>query len=146
MGTNNSRYNQYDKKKQMQASTSNEPYRALKEEDYVQRAEKVIEDLGKTQLTTTQLRNILSMINQLYNEVIMTTDEVLSEEMQSQFRYLKVKLVYAAGRNKDVKAFVTKSQIAEHLDHIDSSRKAFILYMHYMEALVAYHRFNQIRN
>lgn len=81
------------------------------------------------------------MINQLYNDVIMTPSETLSQEVQSQLRYLKVKIIYAAGRKTEVKRFVEASQIDQLIDHIGSSRKNFILYTHYMEALVAYHRF-----
>lgn len=127
----------YNKNKPIQTP---KPCEMLVEEDYVQRAERVIKGLdGK--LTTSQIRNILSMINQLYNDVIMTPSETLSQEVQSQLRYLKVKIIYAAGRKTEVKRFVEASQIDQLIDHIGSSRKNFILYTHYMEALVAYHRF-----
>lgn len=127
----------YNKNTPIQAP---KPCVALTEEGYVKRAEQVIKNLnGK--LTTSQIRNILSMINQIYNDVMMIPDETLSQEVQSQLRYLKVKIIYAAGRSQDVKRFVEASQIDQLVDHIGSSRKNFILYTHYMEALVAYHRF-----
>lgn len=128
----------YPEKKQASYKKTYEP---LKEEDYVTRAENVIKNLSKNRLTTSQIRNILSMMNEIYNEVIMTNDDKLSESVQSKLRYLKVKIIYAAGRNSDVKTFVEDSQIDQHLDHIGDSREKFILYSHYMEALVAYHRF-----
>lgn len=81
------------------------------------------------------------MMNEIYNEVIMTNDDKLSDTVQSKLQYLKIKIIYAAGRNRDVKTFVEDSQIDQHLDHIGDSREKFILYSHYMEALVAYHRF-----
>lgn len=117
------------------------PYEPLKEESYVERAENVIKNLYKNRLTTSQIRNILSMMNEIYNEVIMTNDDKLSDTIQSKLQYLKIKIIYAAGRNRDVKTFVEDSQIDQHLDHIGDSREKFILYSHYMEALVAYHRF-----
>jgi len=118
------------------------PYEPLQKENYVQRAEAVIKTLGAKRLTTSQIRNILSMLNQIYNDVIVSTDETLSEETQSQLRYLKVKLIYAAGRDQKVKAFIEESQIDRHLDKIGNSREQFILYSRYMEALVAYHKFH----
>ena len=117
------------------------PYEPLQKENYVQRAEKVIKALGAKSLSTSQIRNILSMLSQIYNDVIVSTDETLSEEIQSQLRYLKVKLIYAAGREQNVKAFIEMSQIDRHLDKIGNSREQFILYSRYMEALVAYHKF-----
>jgi CRISPR-associated protein Csm2 len=122
------------------------PYAPLTEEGYVARAEQVIESIknkenGKLNLTTSQIRNILSMVNQIYNTVILTTEDTLSTDVQNQLQYLKVKLIYAAGRNNDVKEFVKESQLDQHLDHIGNQRSAFLLYSRYMEALVAYHRF-----
>lgn len=137
-------YNSGNNKPKQQQAAPRKPYEALQEETYVTRAEKVISNLNNTgvYVTTSQIRNILAMVNQIYNDVIMTTSETLSAEVQSQLRYLKIKIVYAAGRDpKNVKRFVEESQIADHLDHIGSSRQNFILYAHYMEALVAYHRF-----
>lgn len=135
--SNNNR--QYYEKKQ---HSNKKPYEPLNEGDYVTRAENVIKNLYKNRLTTSQIRNILSMLNEIYNEVIMTNDDKLSEAVQNRLRYLKVKIIYAAGRNNDVKTFVEDSQIDQHLDHIGDSREKFILYTHYMEALVAYHRFH----
>lgn len=136
---NSNKKRPYPEKKQASYEKTYEP---LKEEDYVTRAENVIKDLPKNSLTTSQIRNILSMLNEIYNEVIMTNDDRLSESVQNRLRYLKVKIIYAAGRNSDVKTFVEESQIDEHLDKIGDSREKFILYSHYMEALVAYHRFH----
>lgn len=117
------------------------PYEALQKDNYVERAEKVIKKLEGNLPTTSQIRNILSMLNQIYNDVLVSTDVMLSKEVQSQLRYLKVKLIYAAGRDAKVKAFLTESQIDRHLDEIGNNREAFILYSRYMEALVAYHKF-----
>lgn len=116
-------------------------YQPLEEETYVKRAENVIKKLQGNKLTTTQLRNILSMLNEIYNDVMLNPNDTLSEEIKNRLQYLKIKLIYAAGRNKDVKTFMIESQIDQHLDYIDNSREKFILYSHYMEALVAYHRF-----
>lgn len=139
----------YDKSKHTQKpQPTKKIYSPLEEESYVARAEKVINDLQSNrgryepQLTTSQIRNILSMLNEIYNEVTASPDETLSSAVQNRLRYLKIKLIYAAGRNRAVKKFMEASQIDQHLDHIGDSREKFILYSHYMEALVAYHRFH----
>lgn len=128
------------------ASKPAEPYTPLTNENYVGAAEKTIEKLnrdnrGKIKLTTSQIRNILSMINQIYNDVVVQTDNELPENVAKQLQYLKVKIVYSAGRNPDVKDFVDKSRIVKHLDHVGNDKEQFMLFAHYVEALVAYHRF-----
>ncbi len=141
-------YNGSNNKPRQQQTAPRKPYEALQEENYVTRAENVIKELKNTRVnvTTSQIRNILAMVSQIYNNVIIDTDETLSETVQSQLRYLKIKIVYAAGREDTVRKFVEESQIAQLLDAIGSSRQNFMLYAHYMEALVAYHRFYDGRN
>lgn len=141
-------YNGGNNKPRQQQTAPHKLYEALQEENYVTRAENVIKELKNTRVnvTTSQIRNILAMVSQIYNNVIIDTDETLSETVQSQLRYLKIKIVYAAGREDTVRKFVEESQIARLLDDIGSSRQNFILYAHYMEALVAYHRFYDGRN
>ncbi len=78
----------------------------------------------------------------IYNEVIMS-DEKLSPELSSRIDYLRVRCVYEAGRTPVVKEFIEKAQILQALEEVKGSRERFILFNHYMEALVAYHRYNR---
>ena len=48
---------------------------------------------------------------------------------------------YEGGRDSKVKDFIAKAYLLEYLKGIGSSRDDFIRFAHYMEALVAYHRF-----
>lgn len=120
-------------------------YESLNDANYVDRAEKVIKNLqndrGKFDLTTTQIRNILAMLSQLYNEVIISNHNDLPANIVSQLQYLKVRLVYTAGRMDAVKQFIEQGYILEHLKEIGKNKEKFLLFCHYMEALVAYHRF-----
>lgn len=113
---------------------------------YVKQAEQVIGELdknrdGKPSLTTSQLRNIHTMITELYNMVTYFDGEKLSDEIQSHVQYTKMKIAYNAGRDKYVKDFVVKSQLMDYLDAVGSSRAELVLVCHYSEALVAYHKF-----
>jgi len=117
-------------------------------QDYVARAEQVITGLRKTMgnnyknFTTTKIRNILSMVNQIYNDVLMEQSETLSPDIQSQIKYLKVRLVYECGREpRVIKPFVSEAGLLSIITEIGDSRKKFIEFSRYMEALVAYHRF-----
>lgn len=125
----------------------------LTQTNYVDLAEKVIvkeivrnpKRHNSIVLTTSKIRNLLSLINTLYNDVIHLTDEILSEEILGKIQYLRLRFVYEAGRDTDreksVKDFVEKADIIKHLQRIET-RSDLLLFCRYMEALVAYHKFN----
>lgn len=116
---------------------------------YVKQAETVISeelardkrDSSKFQLTTNQIRNILTMTNELYNTVRFSNDENISEDLRSHIQYTKMKIAYSAGRDRAVKDFVERSCLMQYLDEVGDSRDKLITFCHYAEALVAYHKF-----
>ena len=121
----------------------------LTQTNYVDLAEKVIvKDLerdkkGNFRLTNSKIRNLLSLVNNLYTDVTRTggSDEKLSETIEGKIQYIRLRFVYEAGREKSVKDFVEKADIIKHLQRIET-RSNLLLFCRYMEALVAYHKFN----
>lgn len=124
----------------------------LDKKTYVKQAESVVGKLKRDKFKNTimvsysQLRNILALINELYNAVLYNQNEILSDDIQSRTQYVKMKIAYAAGKaSKDdkgaVKDFVELSGILDYLDMIGDSRERLMLVCHYMEAIVAYHKF-----
>lgn len=120
-------------------------------EDYVDKAEQVILELIGEQsqkkgqdnkITTSKIRKILSQILEIFNVERLRTDEKLLPESMKKIQLLRVRILYEAGRDKKaVLPFVEKSKLLEFLNGIGDSREKFINFTHYMEALVAYHRF-----
>ena len=115
----------------------------INDSNYVEKAEKVIRQLnekagigrnGKQNpiVSTSQLRNILAMSADIYNMAILNSGDQLSEEIKGKLEYLKIRIVYDAGREAKVKDLV---KIA------NGSKKNFILFNHYLEAIVAYRKF-----
>lgn len=88
-----------------------------------------------------KIRNLLAMTADIYNEVIGSQDDKLSNEIRGKINYLKIRFVYEAGRETKVKTLVEKAEILHHIDDIKDSRTQFILFSRYMEALVAYRKF-----
>lgn len=119
------------------------PHVKLSDSDYVDRAESIIRKLDgeKKLLTTSKIRNLLSMISSLYDEVRRSAGDKLGKEALSQIQYIRLHFAYEAGRDKDVKSFVLEADILEHLKDIGDSKERFMLFCRYMEALVAFHRF-----
>ena len=123
----------------------------INNENYVDKAREVIEklknctnDRGWTVdlLSTSKIRNVLAMTANIYNEVMLLTDSVLTDKIKEQITYLSIRCIYEAGRNgnEPVKYFVKESGILEILPSIES-RKDYILFSHYMEALVAWRKY-----
>lgn len=123
----------------------------IDEKNYVDVAEGVIPRLkartGKNGkplglVTTSKIRNLLSMSSDIYNEVSVSQSDVLSDRVLSRIQYLRIRFLYEAGRDERVKAFVEEARLLEILKSIGTEKKNFLLFNHYMEALIAYHRFN----
>lgn len=123
----------------------------INETNYVEEAENVIKKLsskknprtGKVEqmVTTSKLRNLLSMTSDIYNEVLEKSEDKLDSELTGRIEYLRVRFVYEAGREPKVKDLVNEAKILEILKEINQSRKNYILFSRYMESLVAFHRF-----
>ena len=75
-------------------------------EHYVDRAENAIKkliivdknDMAKINLTTSKIRNILSLVSDLYNDAQRYRSEELSEDLYNRVQYLKMRMAYEAGR------------------------------------------------
>ncbi|HHW46878.1 MAG TPA: type III-A CRISPR-associated protein Csm2 [Clostridiales bacterium] len=140
-------YNQnYDK--QLRKVPEHKPLELPKE--YVRAAEEVMIKLGKYnektgtyffKITTSKIRSFLSLSNDIYNIEIRSKDENLTEESINKLNRMRVRILYEAGRYEEVKAFVENSKIISYIKGIGTSRKKFLDFAQYLEALVAYHRF-----
>ena len=96
----------------------------------------------KIDLTTSKIRKLLSMTNVLYNQAAHNLNPKLSEDIQKDVQYLKMRFAYEAGREpKDVKPFVDKAHILDYINVIGDSRDKLVLFCNYIEALVAYHKY-----
>lgn len=113
----------------------------INRQNYVDQAEKVIQDIGKTNLTTSKIRNLLAMTAELKTAAQHSRDSVLSKEMQSRVQYLKMRIAYEAGREKTVKDFVERAGLLTLVSSVGQDRERLLLFCDYMEALTAYHRF-----
>lgn len=113
----------------------------LTEENYLDLAKKIIKR-NKKNITTTQLRNILQYLSLLDNKLLTTSDSKKDALIKKELTYFKLRLIYAAGRDSKVKSFITDSNLIDYVQTAQTSFKEFKLYHHYLEALVAYHKFD----
>lgn len=112
----------------------------LTDKNYVDKAELAIKNLkrykGKFNLTTSQLRNLLSLTSTLYDESRLRDFEDLADKIA----YLRVQFVYQAGRTSSVKDLVEKADILNCLKEIQDI-PSLQRFCRYMEALVAYFKY-----
>lgn len=133
----------------------------VNEQNYVDEAERVIQSLIKNSLirdkngnpadivTTSKIRGLLSMSADIYNEVINQPGDQLSADICARIEYLRVRFLYEAGRDekingktvKPVKNLIEESKILDILKEINGSKKNYILFSRYMEALVAFRKY-----
>ena len=128
------------------------PHVALTEDNYVDQARDAIKDLiqkseeerGKIAIvTTSKLRNLLAMTADIYNDVILSMEEELPADVRERINYLKVRFIYESARPgaEAVKNLVETAGILGHIQDIRNSRKRYLLFSRYMEALVAYRKY-----
>lgn len=122
----------------------------ITEKDYVEKAEAAIrahkdrkDPKGRpvAMVTTSKIRNLLAMTSDIYTEVLGWKEDKLSDELCGRIDYLKVRVLYEAGREPTVKNFEKDTHMLECISGIKGSKKNYILFSRYMEALVAYHRY-----
>lgn len=109
--------------------------------DYVEYADTLMQQQCKN-ITTSKLRKILSLFMDVYNTENLRTDEAIAQENVTRLQLAKIRLVYECGREKDVKAFAEDAYLFHWLKEAGTSREMVLRYIHYLEALVAYHRYH----
>ncbi len=108
--------------------------------DYVDVAEKVIQNNSR-QITTSKLRNLLSQFVDVYNTENLLTGDKLQPASINALTMARIRMLYEAGRDPKVKAFIEAADLLPYLKGIGDSREKMINYYHYLEALVAYHKY-----
>ena len=115
-------------------------------------AKKVVESLntnkwGGIMLSTNQIRKFLAGINGIQNRILAyqgageIEGDKLPQDIVDEIQYVKIKLIYQSGREREVKSFMEKADIERILDDIGSSKKKFQEFNRYIEAIVAYHKY-----
>jgi CRISPR-associated protein Csm2 len=94
-------------------------------------------------ITTSKIRNFLSLVSEIYNTENTRTDNLLDEKSMKKIQMMRIRVLYDAGRDETeaVMKFVKVSNILNYIQDIGGDRQKFIDFAHYVEALVAYHRF-----
>ena len=122
-------------------------------ENYVDEAERIMRALisSGTTVTTSKIRNLLSLVTDIYNDESIRTEDKLTPDSVVKLNLMRVRVAYEYGRDngesvgKDkvypMREFITQAHLREYLKGISTDRADLIRFAHYMEALVAFHRY-----
>lgn len=117
-------------------------------ENYVDLAEEIMHkeltlngQKNKKVITTSKLRNWFSIANDIYNVESRSAESKLKAESRMKLVNLRLRIVYDAGKDNSVMDFVTSANLLSYIKGIGESREQMIRFTHYMEALVAYHKY-----
>ena len=122
-------------------------------ENYVDEAERIMRSLKNsgTTITTSKIRSLLSLVTDIYNKENTSTEDKLKPDSVVKLNLMRVRIAYEYGRDngesvgKDkvypMKEFITQAHLLEYLKGISTDRADLIRFAHYMEALVAFHRY-----
>lgn len=122
----------------------------INEKNYVDNAEAAITRLSKKvdkqgreipMVTTSKIRNLLSMAADIYNQALDCKEDVLPDDITSRIDYLRVRFMYEAGREQGVKSLIKEADLLNIMKEIKGNKNNYILFYHYMEALVAFKRY-----
>lgn len=122
----------------------------LNEQNYVDTAEQVILKLKEKKgrdnkpiplVTTSKLRNLLAMAADIYNQILNQHEDRLNEDICGRIEYLRVRFLYEAGREPAVRDLVEEAGIIDLLKQIKGSKKQYMLFSRYMEALVSFRKY-----
>ena len=120
-------------------------------ENYVDEAERIMRALisSGTTVTTSKIRNLLSLVTDIYNDESIRTEDKLKPDSVVKLNLMRVRVAYEYGRDngesvgKDkvypMREFITQAHLREYLKGISTDRADLIRFAHYMEALVAFH-------
>ena len=133
-------------------NTSNQPVNSnprnvidgTKEYDPVEAGNELVKSMDERQaFSTSQLRKILSATAVVKNKLDREGSTVISKEMQAEIQYLRLKLVYQMGRDRNVKIWLKEKTIdLESIVHnIKDSKEAFDRMYRLIESIVAYNKF-----
>jgi len=109
--------------------------------------EQIVDKMIKDGVTTSQIRKILSGANLIANKIKIFQTETdfetdsMPESLVNEVNYLRIRIIYQAGRSRYVKAFVDDAELDRRLKDVGRSIKKYLEFNRFIEEIVAYHRY-----
>ena len=125
------------------------------EKDYATTAENAIQKIKNILPSTSSIRNILALINNVSMKVANCQENTLPQDIMNDISYLKVRIAYSYGRDRSsfnprnsstyenqckLAVFIDETRLLELLLCVNTKQK-YEIFAKYVEALIAYHKY-----
>ena len=110
-------------------------------DDFVDIAERHMNKCARF-ITTSKIRNLLSLVVDSYQLESRRNEDAIHPDTVEALTNMRIRVVYEMGRDdRSTGQFVRETELLSYLAGIQGDRKALLRFFHYMEALVAYHKY-----
>ena len=92
-------------------------------------------------MTFQWLRHLRLEIFWQWFQVLNLSEDKLPQNIVGKINYMRIRFYYEAGREPKVKSLLEKADVFNIIKEIENSKKNYILFSRYMEALVAFRKF-----
>ena len=110
-------------------------------DDFVDIAERHMKECCRY-ITTSKIRNLLSLVVDSYQLESRRNAATIHPDTAEALTNMRIRVVYEMGRDdRSTGSFVRETELLQYLAGIQGDRKSLLRFFHYMEALVAYHKY-----
>lgn len=116
-----------------QRTAYNQPLAEIQAEkvpdDYIDRADAIMREMSglRPVITTSKIRNLLSLVSGIYDAERLRTEPELTKESIAGIGMMRIRTAYEAGRDPATKVFVEKAHLLQYLKGISTNRETLHL-------------------
>ena len=108
----------------------------------ISNAEQYVVDNNIKNITKSQIRKFLAAVNKISNMVKLSNDEELNDDILDEIKYMQIQFAYIVGKNnKNNEVKKLYEELKKEMNNL-KTKKDFINFARYIEAIVAYHKFH----
>ena len=108
----------------------------------ISNAEQFVVDNNIKNITKSQIRKFLAAVNKISNMVKLSNDEELNDDILDEIKYMQIQFAYIVGKNnKNNEVKKLYEELKKEMNNL-KTKKDFINFARYIEAIVAYHKFH----
>lgn len=108
----------------------------------ISNAEEFVRKNNITKITTSQIRKFLAAVNKISNMVKLSnlSDDKLDENIINEIKYMQIQFAYIVGKSQVAEMKILYNALKDEMSKLNT-KKSFINFARYIEAIVAYHKF-----
>lgn len=106
----------------------------------ISNAEEFVRKNNIKNITKSQIRKFLAAVNKISNMVKLYNNEELSDDILNEIKYMQIQFAYIVGKSNKNEVMTLYNELKDEISNL-KTKKEFINFARYIEAIVAYHKF-----